>query len=112
MRKLRTAAERAKRTLSSSTEATTEIDGLFEGIYFYTKVSRVQFEKLCSNLFTGTLQSVEKTLNDANMDKEQIHDVIIVEGTTCIPKIQQLLQNFFSGKTLNLSINSDGVVTY
>ncbi|KAJ8929868.1 hypothetical protein NQ314_017473 [Rhamnusium bicolor] len=112
LRRLRTAAERAKRTLSSSTEASVEIDALFEGIDFYTKVSRARFEELCSDLFRGTLQPVEKALNDAKMDKGQIHDVVLVGGSTRIPKIQQLLQNYFNGKSLNLSINPDEAVAY
>ncbi|KAJ8935470.1 hypothetical protein NQ318_000822 [Aromia moschata] len=112
LRRLRTAAERAKRTLSSSTEATLEIDALFDGVDFYTKISRARFEELCSDLFRSTLQPVEKALNDAKMDKGQIHDVVLVGGSTRIPKIQQLLQNFFSGKTLNLSINPDEAVAY
>ncbi|VEN49103.1 unnamed protein product [Callosobruchus maculatus] len=112
VRRLRTAAERAKRTLSSSTEATIEIDALFEGIDFYTKVSRARFEELCSDLFRSTLQPVEKALNDAKLDKGQIHDVVLVGGSTRIPKIQQLLQNFFNGKQLNLSINPDEAVAY
>ncbi|CAH1169562.1 unnamed protein product [Phaedon cochleariae] len=112
LRRLRTAAERAKRTLSSSTEASLEIDALYEGIDFYTKISRARFEELCSDLFRGTLQPVEKALTDAKMDKGQIQDVVLVGGSTRIPKIQQLLQNFFSGKPLNLSINPDEAVAY
>lgn len=112
LRRLRTAAERAKRTLSSSTEATIEIDALFDGIDFYTKLTRARFEELCSDLFRGTLQPVEKALSDAKMDKGSIHDVVLVGGSTRIPKIQQLLQNFFSGKSLNLSINPDEAVAY
>ncbi|VEN49102.1 unnamed protein product [Callosobruchus maculatus] len=112
IRRLRTAAERAKRTLSSSTEATIEIDALYEGIDFYTKISRARFEELCSDLFRSTLEPVEKALNDAKLDKGQIHDVVLVGGSTRIPKIQQLLQNFFNGKQLNLSINPDEAVAY
>lgn len=112
LRRLRTAAERAKRTLSSSTEASVEIDALFEGIDYYTKVSRARFEELCSDLFRGTLQPVEKALTDAKMDKGSIHDVVLVGGSTRIPKIQSLLQNFFCGKPLNLSINPDEAVAY
>ncbi|CAH1954954.1 unnamed protein product [Acanthoscelides obtectus] len=112
IRRLRTAAERAKRTLSSSTEATLEIDALFDGIDFYTKISRARFEEMCSDLFRSTLQPVEKALNDAKLDKGQIHDVVLVGGSTRIPKIQQLLQNFFNGKQLNLSINPDEAVAY
>ncbi|XP_072397225.1 heat shock protein 68-like isoform X2 [Diabrotica undecimpunctata] len=112
LRRLRTAAERAKRTLSSSTEASLEIDALFEGVDFYSKISRARFEELNSDLFKSTLQPVEKALNDANMSKSQINDVVLVGGSTRIPKIQSLLQNYFNGKTLNLSINPDEAVAY
>lgn len=112
LRRLRTAAERAKRTLSSSTEATLEIDALYEGIDFYTKISRARFEEMCSELFRSTLEPVEKALKDAKMDKGQIHDIVLVGGSTRIPKVQNLLQNFFNGKTLNLSINPDEAVAY
>ncbi|XP_030562794.1 heat shock protein 68-like [Drosophila novamexicana] len=112
LRRLRTAAERAKRTLSSSSEASIEIDALFEGHDFYTKISRARFEELCGDLFRSTLQPVEKALNDAKMDKSQINDIVLVGGSTRIPKVQSLLQNFFSGKSLNLSINPDEAVAY
>ncbi|XP_044758716.1 heat shock protein 68-like [Coccinella septempunctata] len=112
LRRLRTAAERAKRTLSSSTEASLEIDALYEGIDFYTKISRARFEELNADLFRSTLQPVEKALNDAKMDKGSINDVVLVGGSIRIPKIQSLLQNYFNGKTLNLSINPDEAVAY
>nr|AGR84223.1 heat shock protein 70-2 [Melitaea cinxia] len=112
LRRLRTAAERAKRTLSSSTEATIEIDALYDGIDFYTRVSRARFEELNSDLFRGTLEPVEKALKDAKLDKSSIHDVVLVGGSTRIPKIQNMLQNFFCGKKLNLSINPDEAVAY
>lgn len=112
LRRLRTAAERAKRTLSSSTEANIEIDALFDGIDFYTKVSRARFEELCADLFRSTLTPVEKAMQDAKLDKSSIHDVVLVGGSTRIPKIQSLLQNYFNGKTLNLSINPDEAVAY
>ncbi|XP_060522752.1 heat shock protein 68-like isoform X2 [Cylas formicarius] len=112
LRRLRTAAERAKRTLSSSTEATLEIDALFEGIDFYSKISRARFEELNSDLFRSTLAPVEKALNDAGTDKNKIDDVVLVGGSTRIPKIQSLLQNYFNGKSLNLSINPDEAVAY
>ncbi|XP_055374565.1 major heat shock 70 kDa protein Ba-like isoform X1 [Condylostylus longicornis] len=112
LRRLRTAAERAKRTLSSSTEASIEIDALFEGVDFYTKISRARFEELCADLFRSTLHPVEKALNDAKMDKSQIHDIVLVGGSTRIPKVQNLLQQFFNGKSLNLSINPDEAVAY
>lgn len=112
LRRLRTAAERAKRTLSSSTEASLEIDALHDGIDFYTKISRARFEEMCSDLFRGTLEPVEKALRDAKMDKSDVSDVVLVGGSIRIPKIQSLLQNFFNGKNLNLSINPDEAVAY
>ncbi|XP_061761753.1 heat shock 70 kDa protein 1-like [Nerophis ophidion] len=112
LRRLRTAAEKAKRTLSSSSQASIEIDSLFEGIDFYTSITRARFEELCSVLFRGTLEPVEKAMRDAKMDKAQIHDVVLVGGSTRIPKIQKLLQDFFNGKELNKSINPDEAVAY
>nr|BAF95560.1 heat shock protein 70 [Plutella xylostella] len=112
LRRLRTAAERAKRTLSSSSEATIEIDALYDGIDYYTRVSRARFEELNADLFRGTLEPVEKALKDAKLDKSQIDDVVLVGGSTRIPKIQTMLQNFFCGKKLNLSINPDEAVAY
>ncbi|KAF5291384.1 hypothetical protein FQR65_LT01694 [Abscondita terminalis] len=112
VRRLRTAAERAKRTLSSSTEASLEIDALYDGVDFYTKISRARFEEMNSDLFKSTLQPVVKALSDAQIDKRKIHDVVLVGGSTRIPKIQSLLQNYFGGKTLNLSINPDEAVAY
>lgn len=112
LRRLRTAYEPAKRTLSSSTQATLEIDSLFEGVDFYTSITRARFEELCSDLFRSTLEPVEKALRDANLDKAQIHDVVLVGGSTHIPKVQKLLQDFFSGKELDKSINPDEAVAY
>ncbi|XP_022118662.2 heat shock protein 68 [Pieris rapae] len=112
LRRLRTACERAKRTLSSSTEASLEVDALHDGIDFYSKLSRARFEELCSDLFKQTLVPVERALKDANLHTREIHDVIMVGGSTRIPKIQRLLQDFFGGKTLNLSINPDEAVAY
>ncbi|XP_049612855.1 heat shock 70 kDa protein 1 [Syngnathus scovelli] len=112
LRRLRTACERAKRTLSSSSQANIEIDSLFEGIDFYTSITRARFEELCSDLFRGTLEPVEKALRDAKMDKGQIHDVVLVGGSTRIPRIQKFLQDFFNGKELNKSINPDEAVAY
>ncbi|KAK3606329.1 hypothetical protein CHS0354_041964 [Potamilus streckersoni] len=112
IRRLRTACERAKRTLSSSTEASIEIDSLFEGIDFYTKITRARFDELCFDLFRGTLEPVERALNDAKLDKSKIHDIVLVGGSTRIPKIQKLLQEFMNGKELNKSINPDEAVAY
>jgi L1 cell adhesion molecule like protein len=112
LRRLRTACERAKRTLSASAQANIEIDSLYEGIDFYTSVTRARFEDLCADLFRGTLDPVEKSLRDAKMDKGQIDEVVLVGGSTRIPKIQKLLQDFFNGKELNKSINPDEAVAY
>lgn len=112
VRRLRTACERAKRTLSSSTQASIEIDSLYEGTDFYTSITRARFEELNADLFRGTLEPVEKSLRDAKMDKTQIHDIVLVGGSTRIPKIQKLLQDFFNGRDLNKSINPDEAVAY
>merc|ERR1712243_390479 len=112
LRRLRTACERAKRTLSASAQANIEIDSLFEGIDFYTSITRARFEELCSDLFKGTLDPVEKALRDAKLDKSGIDDVVLVGGSTRIPKIQKLLSDFFNGRELNKSINPDEAVAY
>jgi len=112
LRRLRTACERAKRTLSASAQANIEIDSLFEGIDFYTSITRARFEELCSDLFKGTLEPVEKAMRDAKMDKSAINDIVLVGGSTRIPKIQKHLQDFFNGKELNRSINPDEAIAY
>lgn len=112
LRRLRTACERAKRTLSSSTEACLEIDALHEGVDFYSKITRARFEELCQDLFRSTLDPVEKALRDAKLDKGKIHDIVLVGGSTRIPKVQKLLQDYFNGKDLNKSINPDEAVAY
>jgi len=112
IRRLRTACERAKRTLSASAQASIEIDSLFEGIDFYTSATRARFEELNADLFRGTMEPVEKSLRDAKMDKADIHELVLVGGSTRIPKIQKLLQDFFNGKELNKSINPDEAVAY
>ncbi|GIY12402.1 heat shock protein 70 B2 [Caerostris extrusa] len=112
LRRLRTACERAKRTLSSSSEASIEIDALFEGIDFYSKITRARFEELCMDLFRCTLEPVERALKDAKLDKKSIHDVVLVGGSTRIPKIQKMLRDFFNGKELCMSINPDEAVAY
>merc|ERR1712061_474944 len=112
LRRLRTACERAKRTLSASAQASVEIDSLFEGIDFYTSITRARFEELCADLFRGPLEPVEKSLRDAKMDKSSIHDIVLVGGSTRIPKIQKLISDFFNGKDLNKSINPDEAVAY
>lgn len=112
LRRLRTACERAKRTLSSNTEANIEIDALHEGIDFYSRITRARFEELCIDLFRSCLEPVEKALRDAKLDKSRINEIVLVGGSTRIPKIQKLLQDFFNGKELNKSINPDEAVAY
>jgi len=112
VRRLRTACERAKRTLSSSAQANIEIDSLHEGIDFYTSVTRARFEELNADLFRSTLEPVEKSMRDAKMDKSAINEIVLVGGSTRIPKVQKLLQDFFNGKELNKSINPDEAVAY
>merc|ERR1712216_982906 len=112
MRRLRTACERAKRTLSSTAQTSIEIDSLFEGVDFYTSITRARFEELCMDLFRKCMDPVEKTLRDAKMDKSQVHEVVLVGGSTRIPKVQQLLSDFFNGKELCKSINPDEAVAY
>lgn len=112
IRRLRTACERAKRTLSSSAQAAIEIETFFEGIDFYTSISRARFEELNMDLFRDCLTSVEKALRDAKLSKSQINEVVLVGGSTRIPKVQQMLSDFFNGKELNRSINPDECVAY
>lgn len=112
LRRLRTQCERAKRTLSSSTQATIEIDSLFEGIDYSVSLSRARFEELCIDYFRNSLIPVEKVLKDASIDKRSVHEVVLVGGSTRIPKIQQLIQEFFNGKEPCRSINPDEAVAY
>ncbi|XP_026414825.1 probable mediator of RNA polymerase II transcription subunit 37c [Papaver somniferum] len=112
LRRLRTACERAKRTLSSTAQTTIEIDSLYEGVDFYTSITRARFEEMNMDLFRKCMEPVEKCLRDAKMDKSSVHDVVLVGGSTRIPKVQQLLQEFFNGKELCKSINPDEAVAY
>jgi heat shock protein 1/8 len=112
LKRLRTACERAKRTLSSSANANIEIDSLYEGIDFYTQISRAKFESLCEDLFRGCLDPVERVLRDAKIDKSKVDEVVLVGGSTRIPKVQKMLSDFFNGKELNKSINPDEAVAY
>ncbi|KAL1967266.1 hypothetical protein VTN77DRAFT_3312 [Rasamsonia byssochlamydoides] len=111
LRRLRTACERAKRTLSSSAQTSIEIDSLFEGIDFYTSITRARFEELCQDLFRSTMEPVERVLRDAKVDKSSVHEVVLVGGSTRIPKIQKLVSEFFN-KEPNKSINPDEAVAY
>lgn len=112
LRRLRTASERAKRTLSSAAQTTIELDSLFEGIDFASSLTRARFEELNMDLFRKCMDPVEKCLRDSKMDKAQVHDVVLVGGSTRIPKVQNMLQDFFNGKELNKSINPDEAVAY
>ena len=112
MRRLRTACERAKRTLSSSSQASIEVDSLFDGTDFFSNITRARFEELCMDLFRGTMDPVEKVLRDSKLSKSEIHEVVLVGGSTRIPKVQQLLSDMFNGKELSKSINADEAVAY
>merc|ERR1712093_897392 len=112
LRRLRTACERAKRQLSSSTNAAVEIDSLYDGQDLYSSITRARFEDLCGDLFRATMDPVEKVLRDAGVSKSQVDEVVLVGGSTRIPKVQQLISEFFNGKELNKSINPDEAVAY
>lgn len=112
MRRLRTACELAKRTLSSTSIAKIEVDSLYEGIDYSTSLSRAKFESLCDKIFKDTLAPLDQVLKDAGMDKSDINDVVLVGGSTRILRIQELLSQYFGGKELNKSINPDEAVAY
>jgi len=112
LRRLRTACERAKRTLSSSTQTSIEIDSLISGNDLYTSITRAKFEEINMDLFRKCIHPVEKVIIDAKMDKGSINDVVLVGGSTRIPKVQSILQDFFNGKELCKSINPDEAVAY
>ena len=112
MKRLKIACERAKRTLSSSTQAAIEIDSFFEGEDLFTNITRARFEELCGDLFQNTLAPVEKVIRDSKIDKRSVDEIVLVGGSTRIPKVQKLLQDFFNGKELCKSINPDEAVAY
>jgi len=112
LRRLRTACERAKRTLSASAQAAIEIDSLFEGIDFNSSVTRARFEDLCGDYFRACMGPVEKVLKDAKMSKSDVNEVVLVGGSTRIPKVQELVKNFFNGKEPCKNINPDEAVAY
>lgn len=112
LRRLRTASEKAKRTLSSTAQTSVEIDSLYEGVDFYTSITRARFEELNADLFRKCMEPVEKVIKDAKMDKTTVDEIVLVGGSTRIPKIQQMLSDFFNGKELNKSINPDEAVAY
>jgi heat shock protein 1/8 len=112
LRRLRSAAERAKRMLSSSTEAVVEVDALFDNVDFSTTINRAKFENLNSKLFQECLEPVQKVLKDSKIDKTEVDEIVLVGGSTRIPKIQSMLQDFFGGKEASKSINPDEAVAY
>lgn len=112
LRRLRTACERAKRTLSSAAQTSIELDSLYEGIDFYSTITRARFEELNMDLFRKCMDPVEKCIKDSKLDKAAVHEVVLVGGSTRIPKVQTLLQDFFNGKELCKSINPDEAVAY
>jgi len=112
LRRLRTQCERAKRTLSSSTTATIEIDSLIDGIDFSCTLSRAKFEELCLDYFKNSMGPVEKVLKDSKVAKDAITEVVLVGGSTRIPKVQELLKEFMNGKEPCRSINPDEAVAY
>eukprot|EP01068_Selenidium_serpulae_P011788 Selendium_serpulae@DN5724_c0_g1_i4.p1 len=112
LRRLRTQCERAKRTLSSSTQATIEIDSIFEGIDYTFTLTRARFDELNMDYFRNTLSPVERVLKDSGVDKKSVNEVVLVGGSTRIPKIQDLIQEFFNGKEPCKSINPDEAVAY
>ncbi|KAG2541728.1 hypothetical protein PVAP13_9NG697400 [Panicum virgatum] len=112
LRRLRTACERAKRMLSFIAETTIEIDSLHGGIDFFATITRAKFEDMNKNFFSECMGAVEKCLSNAEMDKSSIHDVVLVGGSTRIPKVRSLLQDFFDGKELCTSVIPDEAVAY
>ncbi|RVX70335.1 Heat shock protein SSB1 [Exophiala mesophila] len=112
LRRLRTACERAKRTLSNGTQTTVEIDSLFDGEDFNAQITRARFEDLNAKAFNGTIDPVQQVLKDAAIDKSKVDEIVLVGGSTRIPRIQKLLSDFFNGKKLEKSINPDEAVAY
>lgn len=112
LRRLRTACEKAKRMLSSTAQTTIEVDCLHDGIDFCATITRSRFEELNKDLFSKCIKALDKCLCDGKMDKKSVHDVVLVGGSTRIPKVQNMLREFFSGKELCRSINPDEAVAY
>ncbi|KAI9842286.1 MAG: Heat shock protein ssb1 [Sclerophora amabilis] len=112
LRRLRTACERAKRTLSNGAQTTVEIDSLFDGEDFNSQITRARFEDINANAFKSTIAPVEQVLKDSGIDKSKVDEIVLVGGSTRIPRIQKLLSDFFDGKKLEKSINPDEAVAY
>ena len=112
VKRLKVACERLKRTLSNSTQGQIELESLYEGIDFFSSMSRARFEELNADIFRKTLDPVEKVMRDSKKSKAEINDIVLVGGSTRIPKIQQLLSDYFNGKELSKGINPDEAVAY
>lgn len=112
LRRLRTACERAKRTLSSSSQASVEVDSLTDGIDFNTVITRAKFESLCGEAFQRCMAPLEQVLKDAKMSKSDVHEVVMVGGSSRIPKVRAMVSEFFGGKKLNDSVHPDEAVAY
>jgi heat shock protein 1/8 len=112
LRRLRTACERAKRSLSSSTQTHIEIDSLYEGVDFNSLLTRARFEDLNMDYFRKCMEPVEKVLKDSKLSKSQVHEIVLVGGSTRIPKVQEMLSEYFNGKALNKEIDPDEAVAY
>ncbi len=110
LKRLNIAAERAKKNLSSSTSTTIEVESLIDGIDYSTTMSRAKFEQLADSFFNKSMEPISKVLSDAKVSKTDVDEIVLVGGTTRIPKIQELLSNYFNGKTLNKSLNPDEAV--
>jgi L1 cell adhesion molecule like protein len=112
LKRLNIAAEKAKKTLSSSTTTTIEVESLLDGVDYSTTLTRAKFEQLADKVFTRTLEPLDRLLKDAKMSKGDIHEIVLVGGTTRIPRVQEILSNYFNGKQLNKSLNPDEAVAY
>ena len=112
VKRLKVACERLKRTLSNAAQGQIELESLHEGIDFFSSMTRARFEEINSDLFRNTLKPVEKVMRDSKKSKSDIHDIVLVGGSTRIPKIQELLSDYFNGKELSHSINPDEAVAY
>ena len=112
MHRLRTACAKAKHILSSAVTASIECEALANGEDYVANMTRAKFEELCNDLFYQCLPPVENVLKDSNLSKDQVHEVVLVGGSTRIPKIRKMLSDFFNGKDLNKSIHPDEVVVY
>jgi heat shock protein 1/8 len=112
LKRLRNSCEKAKRALSASTHTSVEVDGFFNGVDLNVSVSRAKFESVCDTLFRKTIAPLEQVLSDAHMSKSDIHEVVMVGGSTRIPKIRELVSQFFNGKKLNDSVHPDEAVAY